>query len=147
MYVVKLKTNLEIEMVEIPANKSFIDFCHEQIGCDTTERVHPRNLEDPYVMMIDEEGLMTRKPIINFIGSYLYGTHEHQHPIVGDTLIAVQNGPNIGGMTFEEAQIMLVKMSAISITAYKKVWKTMAHLLYSLEDEQEKPTPDSGFSC
>lgn len=147
MYAVKLKTNLEIEMVEIPANKSFIDFCHEQIGCDITERVHPRNLKDPYVMMIDEEGLLTAKPVINFIGSYLYGTHEHQQPIVGDALIAVQNGPNIGGMSFEKAQAMLIKMSAISTMAYEKVWRAMAHLLHPMEEAQPHPVPGNGFLC
>lgn len=147
MYAVKLKTNLEIEMVEISANKSFIDFCHEQIGCDITERVHPRNLEDPYVMMIDEEGLLTTKPIINFIGSYLYGTHEHKQPIVGDALIAIQNGPNISGMSFEEAQVVLIKMSAISTMAYEKVWRAMAHLLHPMEEAQPHPDPDNGFLC
>jgi len=50
------------------------------------EIVHPRGLPRPYCMMVDEEGFLKKKPK-NQVGSYLYETHIHNQPIVGDIVI------------------------------------------------------------
>lgn len=50
------------------------------------EHVRPRGLEDPYCMVVNEEGRLRGLPV-NPIGSYLYGTYDHGEPIVGDIVI------------------------------------------------------------
>ncbi|MEG2621378.1 MAG: hypothetical protein RSC06_00635 [Clostridia bacterium] len=103
-YAVKVGTNLSIEMVDA-TNQPFLGFCYKQIGCDMIEIVRPRGLKRPLVMVIDEEGLLKSEPVINFIGSYLYETHEHKLPIVGNALICkeINNGTDLAFLDEDEA--------------------------------------------
>lgn len=69
------------------------------------EIVHPYGLEDPLVMIVNEEGLL-KGLSVNPIASYLYRTQEHGHPIVGNAVI-MQEGmrdgePDIIGLEEEE---------------------------------------------
>ena len=69
------------------------------------EIVHPRGLGRPMCMIVNEEGLLRQLPL-NMYGSYLYGTHQHGHPIVGNIVILKEGytdeGPDVVGMTEEE---------------------------------------------
>ena len=77
----------------------------EMVG-GTIEVVHPMGLDEPYVMIVDDEGLI-KKYGVNVIGSMLYGTPIHGHPIVGDVVIMktgwTPEGPDIVGLDREEA--------------------------------------------
>lgn len=76
--VVTTKGDLSIRDFQAPLYRSV----GEAVG-GYIETVHPRGLSDPYVMIVNEEGLLEGlKP--NVVGSYLYGTHLHGQPIVGD---------------------------------------------------------------
>lgn len=76
--VVTTKGDLSIRDFQVPLYRS----AGEAVG-GYIETVHPRGLSDPYVMIVNEEGLLEGlKP--NVVGSYLYGTHLHGQPIVGD---------------------------------------------------------------
>lgn len=76
--VVTTKGDLSIRDFQVPLYRSV----GEAVG-GYIETVHPRGLSDPYVMIVNEEGLLEGlKP--NVVGSYLYGTHLHGQPIVGD---------------------------------------------------------------
>lgn len=76
--VVTTKGDLSIRDFQVPLYRSV----GEAVG-GYIEIVHPRGLSDPYVMIVNEEGLLEGlKP--NVVGSYLYGTHLHGQPIVGD---------------------------------------------------------------
>ncbi len=71
------------------------------------EHVNPVFLQDPYCMIVNEEGLLKGLPL-NPIGSYLYGTHIHQQPIVG-TIVIMKDGyrngePDIVGLEDNEAE-------------------------------------------
>lgn len=55
------------------------------------EVVRPRGLAVPYVMLVDEEGLLKQRPILNPIGSRLYGSHLHKNHIVG-TIVIMKEG-------------------------------------------------------
>ena len=46
------------------------------------------------IMLVDEEGLLKRLPM-NVFGSFMYGTAEHGHPIVGDLILAKVVGEDI----------------------------------------------------
>lgn len=73
------------------------------------ERVNPVGLEHPYRMMVNEEGLLRNLPL-NLVGSLLYGTEIHGHPIVGDVIFLklgyCGGEPNVVGMTEDEAQTL-----------------------------------------
>lgn len=47
------------------------------------ETIYPRKLPEPFVMIGDEEALLKENPIPNALGSFLYETHKHGHPICG----------------------------------------------------------------
>lgn len=67
----------------------FSNPAHESIGKVVggwIEIVHPKRLDTPYCMVVNEEGLLTDLPL-NLYGSYLYCTELHGNPIVGDIVI------------------------------------------------------------
>ncbi len=72
-------------------------------GC--IEIIHPMGLAKPLVMIINDEGLLRELPM-NMVGSLLYGTHTHGHPIAGNIVImktgCTCDGPDIVGLTDEE---------------------------------------------
>lgn len=125
MYAVKLSTQLDIEIVEKRPDQGLLDFCYQNIGCQYVETVHPRYLQEPYILMIDEEGRLKDKPMVNFIASYLYGTHEHRQPIVGNALVMklgmTDEGPDIMPLDEAEARQVEESMMKISDIAYRKV--------------------------
>jgi len=86
------------------------DWYAEQIGARIVQAVYPKGLKDPYLFLCDEEGLLKEKPVINFLGSWMYGTHEHGEPIVGDIIIVKQvmtdEGPDFDGMPENEADVI-----------------------------------------
>lgn len=125
MYAVKLNTQLDIEIVEKRPDQGLLDFCYQNIGCQYVETVHPRYLQEPYILVIDEEGRLKDKPMVNFIASYLYGTHEHRQPIVGNALVMklgmTDEGPDIMPLDEAEARQVEESMRKISDIAYRKV--------------------------
>lgn len=46
-------------------------------------------VDDKVVMLCDEQGLVKGKPV-NLLGSFMYCTPQHGHPIVGDILFTCQ---------------------------------------------------------
>ena len=125
MYAVKLSTDLSISVIEKKPEQSFLDFCYQNIGCQYVEHVNARGLQEPYVLMVDEEGRLGDKPVVNFIASYLYGAHEHHEPIVGNVLVVKIGMTNEGLdlLPLDEAEASRVEksMKDIAHIAYRKV--------------------------
>ena len=69
------------------------------------EVVLPRGLRKPYLMIVNEDGLNLGLPV-NTIGSLLYGTQEHGHPIVGNAVVMKEGKrlgePDIVGITLDD---------------------------------------------
>lgn len=69
------------------------------------EIVRPGGLKSPYVMVVNEEGLIKDLPI-NIAGSILYGTPAHGSPIVGNIVIMKEGwtdeGKDLLGLSDEE---------------------------------------------
>lgn len=87
-YGVKLSCHgLMIEPVERKGNESVLEFCYRVIGCRTIDIVTLQCLGDLYCMVVDDEGLFVDKPHLNAFASYLYGSHMHGQPIVGDVVL------------------------------------------------------------
>ena len=104
---------MERIVVDWPEEGSSCDQLHwmqEQIG-GWIEVVHPVGLERPYVMIVDEEGLIKDDPKINPIASVLYGFLEHGQPIAGTVLILREepgwDGYELNGMTDQEADRLM----------------------------------------
>lgn len=83
-----------------------LDKARETIG-GWVEIVRNGRLPEKMVMLVDEEGLLKRKPI-NMAGSWFYRTDIHGSPIVGDILIVKEDfgpeGPTLYGLTTKEAE-------------------------------------------
>lgn len=144
MYAVKLGTDLSVSIIEKKREQSFLDFCYQSIGCQYVEHVNAHGLQQPYVLMIDEEGRLQDRQVINFIASYLYGAHEHHEPIVGDALVVklgmTSEGRDILPLDEAEARQVEESMKKIAPIAYRKVLVAFSSVLV---DEIEKES-DNG---
>lgn len=79
--VISTKNEVSIEEFAEPLYKSV----GKAVG-GNIEVVHPHGLPDPYIMVVNEEGLLRQLPL-NPTGCVMYGTADHGHPIVGDIVI------------------------------------------------------------
>ena len=124
-FAVRFNTDQNVDLVEMKPDQSLLDFCYSAIGCDYIETVRAQYLEQPYILIIDEEGHLQDKPVVNFIASYLYGAHEHLEPIVGNALVLklgmTSEGLDILPLDEVEARQVEESMKKISHVAYRKV--------------------------
>ena len=81
-------------------------------GCRFIEIVHPMALERPLVMVVDEEGLCKTSPVLNYVGSMLYGSHIHGSAIVGNIVILQEE------MTEEGAEL-------VGMNSFQLAWVAM----------------------
>lgn len=101
--------------------KEFGEPLYQTVGAEVgghIEIVFPRGLLKPYLMVVNEEGLLQNLKL-NGIGSVLYGTPKHGQPIVGNVVImkgGIVNGePDIVGLEDGEISEMLIPlMRAVS---------------------------------
>jgi hypothetical protein len=88
--VITTKDEMRVQEFSEPAHKSI----GEAVG-GWIEVVHPKRLEYPYCMVVNEEGVILKLPINSF-GSFLYGTDYHGNPILGD-IVLLKEGINSDG--------------------------------------------------
>lgn len=117
MKIIRITTENEISVHEFPKGKNYSEknkFIRELIGpaCSLYEHVMPNRLYKSLggsnrvkkevgscvSMLIDEEGLY-HDVDVNIVGSYLYETDKHGHPIVGTILIVGEMWTS-GGIEF-----------------------------------------------
>ncbi len=111
--VITAQDNIEIRDFDQPLYKSIGNVVGGFI-----EIVNPIGLKQPFVMIVNEDGLRLELEL-NAVGSVLYGTLAHGHPIVGDIVIMkrgyTEEGPDIVGLEDQEAAglyLMFTKMLA-----------------------------------
>ena len=105
MKAVKATAQGAIYTVELDGSLPLHRALQKELG-GYIEVVRPRNLARPYLMMVDEEGLLKGLPL-NRAASWLCGTQRHGQPIVGDALImketeTADGDADAGGLTDEE---------------------------------------------
>ena len=87
------------------------------------EIVRPGGLKSPYVMVVNEEGLIKELPI-NIAGSILYGTPAHGSPIVGNIVIMKEGwtdeGKDLLGLSDEE----VVTLTNELVSLFQRAGKT-----------------------
>jgi hypothetical protein len=103
--MIALIVNTQNEIHRVEYDPPHYDVIKKAVG-GWYEHVHPVGLDHPYSMMVNEEGLLLGLPM-NRLGSELYGTPRHGHPIVGD-IVFLKDGydggePDVVGMTEDEA--------------------------------------------
>lgn len=107
MLALKITTTGEISRVELTTTP-FFEAVKKEIG-GYMEIVKPMRLKEPYVMIVDEEGLLKQLPLKK-TGSYLYKTDEHGQPIVGDILIMkfgyTEEGPDVMGLDEKDMKVL-----------------------------------------
>lgn len=90
------------------------------------EIVRPGGLKSPYVMVVNEEGLIKELPI-NIAGSILYGTPAHGSPIVGNIVIMKEGWTDEGkvllGLSDEEVVTLTNKLVSLFQRAGKSFIK------------------------
>lgn len=111
--VITTKDEMRVQKFSEPAHKSI----GEAVG-GWIEVVHPKRLEYPYCMVVNEEGVILKLPINSF-GSFLYGMDYHGYPILGD-IVLLKEGINsdgerdILGLDEQEIKHMCDMVSAVS---------------------------------
>lgn len=88
--VITTKNEMRVQEFSEPAHRSIGDAVGGWI-----EVVHPKRLEYPYCMVVNEEGVLQKLPINSF-GSLLYGTDTHGWPIAGNAVL-MKEGYNSDG--------------------------------------------------
>ena len=131
MKMVKVTTESDISVVDVSKNPGeyiYSRIAHE-IGCSVIEIVRPQGLEHPFMMIVDEEGLLVDRPVINPIGSYLYRYQEHRNPIAGHLVIGKEimtdEGPDIGGLNDQEAHSLVLHLQKTAPHAIAVIKATM----------------------
>ena len=111
--VVTTNNTMRVQEFSEPAHRSIGDAVGGWI-----EIVHPMRLEQPYCMIVNEEGVLLNLPI-NTFGSFLYGMDYHGNPILGD-IVLLKEGinsdgePDILGLDEQEIKHMCDMVSAVS---------------------------------
>ena len=131
-HIIICRTNGTIEDMGLTEDHEFSWYA-EQIGAEFVELVHARGLEVPYVFLCDEEGKLKDHPVINFLGSWLYETHKHGEPVVGDILIlkeVMKHGErDLDGMEAGEADMLAEWLLNKFREAYDAVMEKIGHQL------------------
>ena len=110
-YSVKLTEGQGILLVYCDTQADVLDIGRRNIGCDWIELIVPEQLQkDGYVIMIDEEAKIKGNNNINCIASYLYESHHHGDPVVGNAMIVKVDGESLVLLTQEQATTLTFSM-------------------------------------
>ena len=116
----------QIKTIQIDPEEKMLHFLRKNIGCDIVEVVRARMLKKPYIMIVDEEGLMKLDTKVNALASVLYGALEHGNPIVGNAVILREEVTEDGGefqlMTGKEAKEWVPRLSQLAWSAVKDTY-------------------------
>lgn len=110
---VVVTTKAEVEVREFTA--PLFESAGKAVG-GWIETVHPMGLKRPYVMLVNEEGLLLELDV-NVYGSLLYGANIHGQTIVGNVVIMkegfVGGEPDIVGLSDDEADRVVAEAKSI----------------------------------
>jgi len=76
------------------------------------EIVRPKGLRHPYVFLVNEVGLLQGLPK-NDIGSYLYQSHVHGNPIVGNVIFMKEVKDDLAGLNPDEIDRMINELKGL----------------------------------
>lgn len=127
LYAVLLRTDdLHPQIIVSSVFADVLPMARKFIDCDTVQVVKAAGIKHPYRLLVDEEGLFKDKPVLNFLASYLYGTHHHGQPIVGNAIIVAERVLPTGDhdlrlLTKKEAEDARFDLEYVALAAYKLI--------------------------
>ncbi len=145
MKILKVSTDMEISAHEFPEGDYYDQnrALRALIGddCELYQMVYPHRLYtqlhhsnkasripgESVFMLVDEEFLLKDNPVLNIVGSYLYGTDEHGSPIAGNVLFVgeVDKDGEVSFCGLSESTFSRLKGQLEYIAAdYKKQMRT-----------------------
>lgn len=143
MKIIKISTDMELSVHEFPdgSHASQNEFLRGLIGngCELYEHVMPKRLYTELhqsnrptkvqgqcvSMLIDEEGLLKENEP-NLIGSYLYESDRHGHPIMGNVLFV---GEEWGGDGID--------FCGIEDSVFEKLELQLNNMIYTMKATKE----------
>lgn len=125
MKTIHIMTDGTIQPVTTQSGYAFKEF-KRITNIEWTEFVYSQ--EKGIIVVCDEMGLLKKDPKINPLASYLYGTHKHGHPIVGDVIlmkpVMTSDGPDFGFFEDDEIPALMERLKGLaSKIAYKFTFK------------------------
>ena len=76
------------------------------------EIVRPRGMKGPYCFLANEAGLLQGLPV-NKLGSWLYQSHLHGHPIVGNIIILKEEKYDLVSLDPDEIRTITAEMELL----------------------------------
>lgn len=91
-YALLLTIDGKVEFVMTDGtSEKMLEVAREKIGCEWIECVYCSDKRGNRIcMMVDEEGKLKEERYMNPIASWLYGTHRHGDPIVGNAMLVFE---------------------------------------------------------
>lgn len=111
-------SKLPFEELDLPADSmSWLDACHNAIGCTSIETVP--TVFRGIILVIDEEGKLWDgwQNRINRVASILYGSD--WDPIVGDAILARVAGEDLGPLTSDDIDRLKLHFGDFCIASQK----------------------------
>lgn len=98
------------EEVEFDYDNHYAESIDEKIGCRIFEAVSVIIRKQQYLLLVDEEGLLKDKPIVNLPAWHWYSGCNPNHPIVGNVLVGkqgyVDGEPDIVGLEEDDVRLL-----------------------------------------
>lgn len=135
MKIIKVDTDNKTEVLDFPEGTIMeeLEALRTMVGpeCRLVEHVRPMKLYTVFgapsnpnrtkssavSMLVDEEGILSGLPL-NHLGSWLYGTEEHGHPIVGNVLFVGEydtgDGYSFCGLSDEMLNKLLPQIKGVA---------------------------------
>lgn len=103
-YALLLTVDGKVEFVTTDSEcEKMLEVAREKIGCDLIECVCFNDKRGERIcMMIDENGKLKEEKYMNPIASWLYGTHRHGDPIVGNAMLVLEGDESLEYMNGTE---------------------------------------------
>ena len=138
--MIALVVNTKNEIRRVEYDPPHYDVIKEAVG-GRYEHVHPMGLEQPYSMMVNEEGLLLGLPM-NRLGSELYGTPRHGQPIVGD-IVFLKDGydggePEVERREDADTTKYYYTVSSRAVSLYRENVETSEDTEAKEEQERQK---------
>ena len=136
-YCIVLPEKQNAHRVKYVQDVDLLRYCQQAVK-GHIEIVHPRYLYHPYVMLVNDTGLLQNMES-NPVASYLYGTQDHRSPIVGPAVIlkevVTDDGPDLCFIDQDETLRLVIELGKAHqwCSMYDFVFDIAMH--WTVEDE------------
>ena len=110
-----------IKAIDFEKEADGLGFYYKNLNCECIDIVHAYGLKAKELEMIslvvDDEALLKGEPVMNLIGSLLYGSMDHGQPLCGSVMICkdkyTDEGIETVGLTEDEVTMVYANIEAL----------------------------------